>query len=182
MRLESNFLFEGNETGPGHACCKARRWRGLHRSNGYWARERVRLSHWMENQTTPPVCLLQISYCSFLSVDITAFQSPPWTFPLCIRPSWWPTICATPLCCRKALRRNWGKHKLQLTHMIHNLPFCSLFSFLNIVRQRKRFSLFQACIWFPLAVVSLILSVVCNRAPVDCHRMISSRLPPRISL
>lgn len=103
----------GHKTGSGNARCKDRRRRGLHWSYCHWARERVNASMFVSVHCCLHVLHLQpchvIFYPALFRVDITAFPLPHWISPPCIRPSWWLTICATPLCCRKAQWRNWGK-------------------------------------------------------------------------
>lgn len=108
----------GHETGPGHACCKDRRRRGLHWSYCHWARERVS-NNCCQCECISPLSswcwwFLEASHTSFhrhliLCVGITAFLLPLWISPPCTPPSWWLTICATPHCCRKARQKKTGK-------------------------------------------------------------------------
>lgn len=84
----------GHEAGPGDACGQDGRRRRLHWCHCHWAGEGVSTgtftvgvgSHFLDTD--------------LLFAGITAFLLPPWISLLCIHPSWWPTICAIPRCCR----------------------------------------------------------------------------------
>lgn len=89
----------GHEAGPGDACGQDRRRRRLHWCHCHWAGEGVS-TYAVGVGAQPLSALLHTSDTDLLFAGITAFLLPPWISLLCIHPSWWPTICAIPRCCR----------------------------------------------------------------------------------